>query len=67
MAKCISCGKENIENLEISLNKKLINKNISEYLCLDCLSKKFNCNKEKLIKYATECKKAGCVLFKFEE
>jgi len=64
MSKCINCNRENITTDEIGLNKKFINRDVTEYLCIDCLAKKYACSKESLIDLIHLMKKLGCGLFK---
>jgi len=62
-AACLVCGSE-LDSDEIALTKKLINRGAKEYMCLACLSRKFDVSvsvlREKIIQY----REMGCTLFK---
>lgn len=62
--KCIVCGKENLDKDTIGLNKKLMNKNIKDFYCLDCFAQYLNCTVDDLLDKIEEFKEEGCVLFK---
>ena len=62
MKKCIECGKSLTKD-EIALNKKLINKNTKQFLCLDCLSGFLNTDREILEDKIVQFKEEGCTLF----
>lgn len=62
MKKCIECGKKLTKD-EIALNKKLINKNTKQFLCLDCLSAFLNTDCEILEDKIVQFKEEGCTLF----
>lgn len=62
MSKCIKCGKELTGN-DIGLTKKLINRGSTEFMCIDCLAKKFDCPRELLEKKICQFKASGCTLF----
>lgn len=59
---CSECGKV-LSKDEIALNKKLIDKNVKEFLCLECLSERFGCEVEDLEIKIDEFKEQGCTLF----
>lgn len=59
---CCECG-EALSKDEIALNKKLIDKNIKEFMCLDCMSEYFGCEVEDLQIKIDEFKEEGCTLF----
>lgn len=48
---------------EIALNKKLIDKNVKEFMCLECMSEHFGCEVEDLQVKIDEFKEQGCTLF----
>lgn len=62
MKKCIECGK-NLTKDEVALNKKLINKNTKQFLCLDCLSSFLSTDREILEDKIVQFKEEGCTLF----
>ena len=49
MLTCITCGRP-LEKDEVALTKKLINRGATQYLCIDCLAKKFEVTREDLEK-----------------
>lgn len=59
---CCECDKV-LSKDEIALNKKLIDKNIKECMCLDCMSEHFGCKVEDLQIKIDEFKEQGCTLF----
>lgn len=61
--KCKICGKELNKDC-IALNKKLLNSDITEFLCLECLADNFDCTVEDLLIKIEEFKEEGCTLFK---
>ncbi len=62
MSVCKECGKE-LNGNDIGLTKKLINRGSTEFLCIDCIAKKFDCSKELLEEKIEQFKAAGCTLF----
>ena len=63
MSECAKC-KSKISIDEIGLNLKLISRELDEYLCIDCLSEKFNLSREILERKIEYYKSIGCELFK---
>lgn len=59
---CFRC-EGNISFDEAALNKKLINRGCTKYLCLDCLSNEFKVSKKALSDKIEYFKKSGCTLF----
>ena len=59
---CIECNKA-LTKYEVALNKKLIDKNTKEFLCLNCMSEQFGCEVEDLQIKIDEFKEQGCTLF----
>ena len=59
---CIECNKALTKD-EVALNKKIIDKNTKEFLCLDCMSESFGCEVEDLQIKIDEFKEQGCTLF----
>ncbi|MEO2615265.1 hypothetical protein [Blautia wexlerae] len=62
MKNCIECGKQLTKD-EIAINKKLISKNTKEFLCLDCLSRYLDTDREILEDKIVQFKEEGCTLF----
>ena len=59
---CTDCGRE-LKKDEIALNKKIINTDAKEYMCLTCMSDFLGCSEEDLIVKIEEFKEQGCTLF----
>ena len=62
IVKCKFCGAV-LEKDWIALNKKLIRRDLKEFLCLTCLADDFNCTVEDLQDKIEEFKEQGCTLF----
>ena len=62
MLTCITCGRP-LEKDEVALTRKLINRGATQYLCIDCLAKKFEVTREDLEKKIEEFRQMGCTLF----
>ena len=62
MLTCITCGRP-LEKDEVALTKMLINRGATQYLCIDCLAKKFEVTREDLEKKIEEFRQMGCTLF----
>lgn len=62
IVKCKFCGAV-LEKDWIALNKKLIRRDLKEFLCLTCLSDDFDCAVEDLQEKIEEFKEQGCTLF----
>jgi len=60
---CFVCGKENLSKNEVGLNKKLLDKNIKQFYCLDCLAEYLEVNVDFLLEKIEEFKEQGCTLF----
>lgn len=59
---CCGCGKL-LSKDEVALNKKLIDKEVKEFMCLFCMSDQFGCEVEDLQVKIDEFKEQGCTLF----
>lgn len=59
---CCNCSKI-LSKDEIALNKKLIDKTVKEFMCLECLSENFGCEVDDLLIKIDEFKEQGCTLF----
>jgi predicted nucleic-acid-binding Zn-ribbon protein len=60
---CYICGKEALSKNEIGLTKKLIDRNSSQFYCIDCLAEHLEVDTEFLIAKIEEFKEQGCTLF----
>lgn len=60
--KCKYCGKI-LEKDCIALNKKLIDRNTKNFLCLECMAEELDCNVADLIDKIEFFKEQGCTLF----
>jgi len=60
---CFVCGKGNLSKNEIGLTKKLLDKNIQKYYCLDCLAEYLEVDADFLLEKVEEFKEQGCILF----
>jgi len=63
-SSCSVCGKENISFNEIGLCRKLINRNIEKFMCINCLAEYLEITVEELEAKIEEFKGQGCILFK---
>lgn len=63
IASCISCGKNQLSKDEIGINKKLINENVENYYCLDCLANYLEVSTQDILDKIEEFKEEGCTLF----
>jgi len=59
---CISCGKK-LTGDEIGCFKKTVNRGATEFMCLDCLARKFSTTADVLKTKIEEWRKSGCLLF----
>ena len=62
MAKCMKCARE-LENDEIALHKKMINRGSTEFMCITCLADFYHCDEALLRKKIEQFRENGCVLF----
>lgn len=62
LKKCKCCGAE-LQKDWIALNKKLLDKDAKEFLCISCLADTFGCDVEDLEIKIDEFKEEGCILF----
>ena len=60
---CKNCGAA-LDKDTIALNKKLLNIDINEFCCLECLADMFDCSVDDLKLKIEEFKEEGCTLFK---
>jgi len=63
LIECFICGKENLTRDEVSLNKKILNREITKLHCLDCLAEYLEIATEDLLEQIQEFKDSGCSLF----
>lgn len=59
---CCWCDRS-LSKDEIALNKKLIGKDVEEFMCLACMSEHLGCEVEDLQIKIDEFKEQGCTLF----
>lgn len=66
LAKPVYCRRCNavLKKDWIGLNKKLIDKNLKEFLCINCLADELECEIRDLEIKIEEFKEEGCTLFK---
>jgi len=62
MDVCNTCGCR-ISKDEIGLSKKLINRGLTEFYCIKCLSERFSVDTTLLLKKIEEFRSSGCTLF----
>ena len=60
--QCKCCGAE-LKKDWIALNRKLLDKDVKDFLCISCLADTFGCDIEDLEEKIEEFKEEGCVLF----
>jgi uncharacterized protein YlaI len=60
--KCIKCASD-ISPDDIGATKKLINRGITEFMCIPCLAEKFGITEEKLREKIEQWRESGCLLF----
>ena len=61
MAVCTQCGKQLTHN-ETGLYKRLVSRDSTEFLCLECLAKAFRVPEERLREKIREYIRQGCTL-----
>ena len=62
MSRCTGCGRELTAD-EIALYRRLVHRAATEFLCLDCLSKRLGVTVEELREKIDLFRRAGCTLF----
>ena len=62
-AECMKCGKQ-VTRDEIGLTKKLINRGIEKYFCMDCLADHIGVSTRLLEAKIKQFKEMGCTLFR---
>lgn len=63
MDQCYKCNAPVSGNVA-GLNKKIVNRSIEKYMCIDCLAEHFQVDKADLLSLIERLKKAGCTLFR---
>lgn len=62
MANCKNCGKE-LENDEIGIYKRMVNRGATEYLCIKCLAEYFKISEDLVREKIEHFRNMGCLLF----
>ena len=57
------CGKDNLDNDTVGINKKLLGKDIKNFYCMACLADYLECTVDELSAKIEEFKAEGCKLF----
>ena len=60
--KCQLCNSPLTKDC-VALNKKLIGRNVKDFLCLTCMACEFECTEDDLRDNIEEFKEQGCTLF----
>ena len=60
--RCYGCGRHLTKD-EIGINRKLIDPDMREFQCLDCLAEELETTTETLLIKIVEFKEDGCTLF----
>ena len=59
---CRVCGKK-LDNDDIGITKKLINRGATEFMCVDCLAAHFRVTPEDIREKIRQFREQGCTLF----
>ena len=62
MSKCTKCNKVLTQD-EVAIHKRLVSRGATEFLCIDCLSEYFKCDKQLILNRIVQFKAMGCTLF----
>lgn len=62
MEFCICCG-QSLSKDEIGINKKLVDPELTDFMCLECLARDFETDVDTLLIKIEEFKEEGCTLF----
>ncbi|MBQ9385158.1 MAG: hypothetical protein IJT87_13085 [Ruminiclostridium sp.] len=61
---CSKCGAA-LRDDDIAIYRKLVNRGAEEFLCIDCLSLRFGCTREKIERLIAYYRESGeCTLFR---
>jgi hypothetical protein len=60
--KCYLC-ENRLDKDAIGINKKLLDKSLSRFLCIDCLASHLDISADDLREKISELKERGCTLF----
>ena len=63
MKGLVYCSKEKLSRNEIGLNKKFINEQIEQMMCLTCMADYLETTEEELKEMIERFKREGCALF----
>lgn len=59
---CKNCGRKLIGD-EIGVNRKMINRNVTSFLCKSCIAEYFGVDEGKIDRKIEQFKANGCLLF----
>lgn len=62
MERCVKCGRE-LSRDEVAVTRKLVNRGIREFQCVDCLAAYFEVTREDIEERIAYFKATGCTLF----
>ena len=62
MDTCKNCGKE-LENDEIGIYKRMVNRGATEFLCIKCLAEYFKISEDLVREKIEHFRNMGCTLF----
>lgn len=62
MIRCFGCGAA-LSCDETALYRRLVNRGAEQFLCLDCLAKKFGVSRAELLAKIEQFRRDGCTLF----
>lgn len=66
MTECKNCG-ASLSNDEIGLNRKLLGRSVTSFLCIHCLAAQFHCTTALLEEKIRQFRRLGCALFTAEK
>lgn len=63
VVNCFACGKKQLDNNTVGINKKMLGTGIKTFYCMDCLADYLGTTTEELMEKIEEFKEEGCKLF----
>lgn len=60
---CFMCGAGPLGRDAVGINKKLLGRKISRFMCIDCLAGELGVAPDELLELIEEFREAGCSLF----